>query len=371
MNFEFSDEQAMMRNALARLLAQKHGFEARQRFIAGGEADEAGIWPALAEMGLTALPLPEATGGLGGSMTDVVAICELFGAHLVAGPFLGSIVGFGRGLSRLDMSAEARPWLSGVAEGRIRGAFAHEEGAGTADITSISTRVTGSGTDLRLDGEKRMVLGGGEADMLLVSARGDDGALRLLFVDSDTPGIERIAYRTIDGRRAADIRFADVALPAERIVADGAEPAIGTIVDELMLALAAESVGAMGRLLELSSSYASTRRQFGTPIGQFQVIAHRLADMKIAYTKARATLLYTTAAAQAGHASASDFSLLKAQAGRLGRAIAESAVQIHGGIGMTDELAVGHYLKRILAVDAMFGSADHHLAVVGRAQAAA
>jgi alkylation response protein AidB-like acyl-CoA dehydrogenase len=156
-----------------------------------------------------------------------------------------------------------------------------------------------------------------------------------------------------------------VRLCSNALLAANADEMIARLVEGAIIALSAEAVGAMGALLEMTVNYAATRKQFGVPIGGFQVIAHRLADMKLAFVKVRSTLLYTTALAESDRAAPRDFSLLKAQVGRLGRSLAESAVQIHGGVGVTDELAVGHYLKRILAVDAMFGASDYHLRVVG------
>ncbi len=211
------------------------------------------------------------------------------------------------------------------------------------------------------------MLGGGDADVMVVTARllgGDhaEGELGLLLVTPEVPGVSLTSYRTVDGRKAANCVFGDA---RATLLASDAVATIRSIVEGGMLALSAEAVGAMGALLDATASYAGTRQQFGVPIATFQAIAHRLADMKIAFIKARSTLLYTTALVEAGLAEARDISLLKAQVGRLGRTVAESAVQIHGGVGMTDEVAIGHYLKRIVAIDAMFGDSDFHFRKVG------
>jgi alkylation response protein AidB-like acyl-CoA dehydrogenase len=189
--------------------------------------------------------------------------------------------------------------------------------------------------------------------------------LALLVVEPGTAGVRITPFRTVDGRRAAHIGFAGVEVPADACISADAHAAITTTIGDALVALAAEAVGAMGALLRRTAEYATTRRQFGVPIASFQVVAHRLADMKIAHTRARATLLHTAALVEAGRAAPRDLSVLKAQVGRLGRSVGEAAVQTHGGVGTTDELAVGHYLKRLLAIDAMFGDSDYHLRVIG------
>jgi alkylation response protein AidB-like acyl-CoA dehydrogenase len=196
----------------------------------------------------------------------------------------------------------------------------------------------------------------------LLGADHAEGELGLLLVTPDLAGLSLTRYRTVDGRRAANCRFDDV---QATLLARDASETLTSIIEGGMLALSAEAVGAMSALLDATASYAATRQQFGVPIATFQAIAHRLADMKIDFLKARSTLLYTTALVEAGHARARDISLLKAQVGRLGRSVAESAVQIHGGVGMTDEVAIGHYLKRIIAIDAMLGDSDFHFRKVG------
>ena len=257
--------------------------------------------------------------------------------------------------------------MAKIPDGEALGAFAHEEGRGTADPARISTTATLVEDGYLLNGEKRLVLGGGAADVMVVTARpvGPDhaeGELGLVLVTPDVSGLAVTSFRTVDGRQAANCTFDDAR--AVLLAADAAAT-ITAIIEGGILALSAEGVGAMKALVDTTASYAGTRQQFGVPIATFQAVAHRLADMKIAFLKARSTLLYTTALVEAGHARARDISLLKAQVGRLGRTIAESAVQIHGGVGMTDEVAIGHYLKRIVAIDAMFGDSDFHFRKVG------
>lgn len=370
MNFDFTDEQTMLRDSVSRYLADNYDFARRQKIVRSSQGTSPEVWRQLSDFGLLSLPFSEDVGGIGGSIVDVVAICELFGQHLLVEPYLSSILLAGRALIGADNDGTARDWLARIMSGNVLGAFAHEEGHGLANPADIVTVVTASDDGYRLDGSKRLVLDGGEADILVVSARtpsaqGNESGLALLLVDPKVEGVTSAAFTTIDGRRAAHVNFHQVEIPREHMLNVDAGAAIEALVADAIIALAAEAVGAMGALLRITSQYAATRKQFGVPIASFQAVAHRLADMKIAFTKARSTLLYTTALAEARRATPRDISLLKAQVGRLGRMIGEAAVQTHGGVGMTDELAVGHYLKRLLAIDAMFGSGEHHLRKIG------
>lgn len=369
-DFTYSDEQTMLRQSLSQYLGRSYAFEHRQAAVASESGSSAQVWHQLGEFGLFAIPFPEALGGMDGSITDIVAVAEVFGEHLVSEPYLSSILLAGRAIATQPENVRGRDWLAKIIGGEALGAFAHEEGRGTADPARIATTATRGPHGYVLHGEKRLVLGGGEAHVLVVTARlvGDghaDGDLGLLLVAPEEPTVSLTTYRTVDGRRAANCAFDGVRVPAADVVSIDAESAITEVIAAALVALSAEAVGAMGALLEKTSSYAAARQQFGVPIATFQALAHRLADMKIAFLQARSTLLYTTALVEAGHAQARDISLLKAQVARLGRTVAESAVQIHGGVGMTDEVSIGHYLKRIIAIDAMFGDSDHHYRKVG------
>lgn len=358
MDFAFTAEQEMLRDSLGKLLTQAYSFDQRQALLRSGQPHSSAVWAQLRDMGLLALPFAETEGGLGGSVSDLVAICELLGRHLVVEPYLSSILLGGRALAL--GGARAGALLEAVIAGEALVALAHEERHGVGPLALLGTTLEQG----RLTGEKRLVMGGAETVTLIVSARAHD-RLVLVMVDPAAAGVTVRRYTTIDGRRAASLQFKNVAVDAADVLHDDAEQVLAGVIEDALLALCAEAVGAMGALLEASSAYATTRKQFGVPIGSFQAIAHRLADMKIACAKAHALLLYTTALVESGKCGSRDIALLKAQIGRLGRSVGESAVQVHGGIGMTDELAVGHYLKRILAVEAMLGSTDYHLRRLG------
>lgn len=370
MDFSFTEEQTLLRGSVSQYLQRHYAFETRQAVVRSAAGWSPEVWRGLGELGLHALPFPEEVGGLGGSIVDVVAVGELFGAHLLVEPYVASVVLAGAALAAVPEHADAARPLRRIVAGEAIGAFAHEEGPGTPDPASIATRAERTSDGHVLTGEKKLVLHGADADVLVVSARlsgepGDPDGLALFVVDPAAAGIAVTPFVTVDGRRAAHLRFDGVALGPGALLAADAHDVIRKVLDRAVVALAAEAVGAMGELLRRTAEYASTREQFGVPIGTFQAVAHRLADMKIAYVKARSTLLYTTALAEAGRAEPHDIAVLKAQVGRLGRVIGESAIQTHGGVGMTDELPIGHLHKRILAIDAMFGTADHHLRTVG------
>ena len=361
MDFTFSDEQQMLRDSVSGILSRHYDFDARRKIVESEAGWSREVWGRFAELGLLALPFVEEAGGLGGGMAELVAIAEPFGAHLLAEPYLASVLLGGAALAEGDADAE---WLAKVMAGEAVAALAYEEGKGTPDPSMIATRAERGDDGFVLNGEKRMVLAGGDADVLVVAARLAD-EIALLLIDPAAHGVAITSYATIDGRRAANIAFDDVRLGEDSLISDNAASALQFILDRAILALCAESVGAMGALLKQTGDYAATRKQFGMPIGSFQSIAHRLADMKMAYTRARATLLYTTALMDAGQAAAKDIAILMGQTGKLGLLVGESAIQTHGGVGMTDELAISHLHKRILANDALLGSSEYHLRRVG------
>lgn len=362
MDFNFTDEQQMLRDSVGRYLENTYDFDARQTLVRSDDPWSQDAWRQFAELGLLALPFAEAQGGLGGSITDCVAFAEILGKHLVVEPFTSAVMLAGAALAACDSTA-AQDWLQKLIAGDAVVAFAFEEGRGTPspDLVGMVARPADAG--YVLSGEKRLVIAGADADALVVVARKDGHAEPSVFlVETTASGLQARAYQTIDGRSAANIRLDQVT--AVELV--GAEHALDRILAQAILVQCAEAVGAMGTLLSITLDYAMTRKQFGAPIGTFQAVAHRLADMKIAHAKARATLLYTTALAESGSAGPRDIAILKGLTGKLGRDIGEAAIQTHGGVGTTDELSVGHYHKRLLACDAMFGDHAYHFRKVGQ-----
>lgn len=362
MDFNFTNEQQMLRDSVGKYLEKNYDFDARQKLVRGDAPWSSDVWQQFAEMGLLALPFGEEQGGLAGSITDCVAFAELFGKHLVIEPFTHSVMLAGAALAAAE-GAGAKAWLEKLIGGEAVIAFAYEEGHGTPSPDLITMTAQPSGEGYTLSGEKRLVVAGADAQALVVVARmGEGGAPALFLVEAGVEGMEARVYPTIDGRSAANIRFDGV----RAVALTGADQYLDRILANAIIVQCAEAVGAMGALVSLTSEYAMTRKQFGTPIAGFQAVAHRLVDMKIAYNKARATLLYTAALAESGATGTRDIAILKGQTGKLGRAIGEAAIQTHGGVGMTDELSVSHYHKHLLACDAMFGDHNYYFRKVGQ-----
>ena len=373
MDFTYSAEQEMLRDSVTRVLAAHYDFETRQGLVRAGAGRSDRAWPRFRELGLMALPFSEPAGGLGGSIVDLVAVQELFGAALVIDPYWSSSIFAGSALASAPDHVRAAATLRGLIEDDRIVAFAHEEGQGTSDFSRIATRLLERDGGYVLEGAKQVVLGAAESDHMVVSARlsgrpGEREGLALLLVDRAQAGISLTPFQMIDGRRAAHVRFEGVVVDRDHLIHSGetAASVLSSVLATAIITLCAEAVGAMQSLLSQTAQYTHMRRQFGVPIASFQTVAHRLADMKIALAKARATLLHTTALAEAGQVSAIDLAVLKGQVGRLGRLVGEAAIQSHGGIGMTDALMIGHLHKRILVVDTLFGGHDHAYRVVGR-----
>jgi len=360
MDFNYTDEQQMLRDSIGKYLEKSYDFDRRQKLVRSDAAWSEEAWQQFAELGLLALPFAEEQGGLGGSISDCVAFAELFGKHLVIEPYTSAVMLAGAALAASAHPA-ARDLLGKVMGGEAVVAFAFEEGNGTPSPAHIAMTAVAEGAGPVLSGVKRLVVAGAEAQALVVAARSEEGAPALFLVEGGAAGLEMRAYRTIDGRSAADIRFEAVKATALDLPAQ----ALDDILARAIIVQCAEAVGAMGALCAITADYAMTRKQFGVPIATFQAVAHRLADMKIAYSKAHASLLYTTALAQSGAATQRDIAILKAQTGKLGRAIGEAAIQTHGGVGTTDELSVSHYHKRLIACDTMFGDHAYHFRKIG------
>lgn len=374
MDFSLNDDQKLLRDSVAKFVKGSYDFDARRRRVREHASLDPAIWQQMAELGWLALPFAEADGGIGGTLVDTMILLEEFGRGLVVEPYLPTVV-LGGGFLRRGTEEQRAQWLPRLLEGRLQMAFAvHEyERCGGIENTTLSARREGSA--IVLDGVKQLVLNGDKADLLVVLARsagaaGERHGLSLLLVDARAEGVERIAHRTVDGGMAAEIRFRNVTVGNTAIIGHWHEAAnlADAVIDEAILALGAEATGALSVLLHGTVEYSKQRKQFGVPIGSFQALQFRMADMFMRYEQTRSLLLCATLKVQEGHADARQaVHALKVQLGTAGRRIAQDAIQIHGGMGMTDELNIGHYFKRLTAIDALFGNADHHL----RAYAAA
>lgn len=365
MDFDFSQEQSMLRESVEKLIAQQYDFELRKKYVkAGGFNHE--MWRRYAEMGLLGLPFPEAEGGFGGGPVETMIVMEAFGRGLILEPYLPTVVLGGALLRHGAKPEERRDLVARIATGDLKLAFAHSEAGARYDLAHVACRAEKNAGGWTLEGMKSLVFGGDAADALIVSARtggevAEPAGIGLFLVEAGAPGVSRRPYRLQDATGVAEIGFHDT--PALPLGTPGeAFPAIERAVDEALTALVAEALGVMGAMQETTLEYIKTRQQFGRPIGQFQAIQHRAVDMLIAVEQARSMVYYATmmAAAEDRSERRRAVSAAKAEIGRLGRKVGQEAIQLHGGIGMTMEYKIGHYFKRMTMIELMFGDTDHH-----------
>jgi pimeloyl-CoA dehydrogenase small subunit len=369
-DFDLSEEQSILKDSLERLLADRYGFEERKRHMASPEGWSADMWRQYAEMGLMALPFSEEEGGIGGGPVATMIVMEAMGKALALEPYFSTVV-LGGGFLRLGGSAEQKAELiPQVAEGSLKLAFAHTERNARYDLHHVETTAKKDGNCLVLSGKKGVVLHGDSADRIFVTARTGGGArdergIGLFVIDAEAEGVSRRGYQTQDGQRAADITLDNVRVSAEAVFGDAEDalPLVRRVVDQGIAALAAESIGVMSALHALTVDYLKVRKQFGVPIGAFQVLQHKAVDMFVALEQARSITLYATMMADSGDAEERGRAMhaAKAEIGRAGRLCGETAIQLHGGVGMTMEYAVGHYFKRMTMIGIMFGDSGHHL----------
>jgi len=375
MDFALTDEQRLLKESVERLLADRCRFEDRQRFMAEPTGWSRALWRSYAELGLLGLPFEEKHGGVGGGPVETMIVMEAFGRALALEPFFATVV-LGGGLLRLGADEAMRAVLiPKIAAGDLLLAFAHGERQSRYDLADIATAARRDGADYVLDGVKSLVIHGDCADKLVVSARlvgarTDRDGIGLFVVDADAAGVSRRAYPTVDGLRAAEVILSGVRVRADRVLSEPGKafPLIAKVADSAIAALTAEAVGAMGAMHESTVEYLKTRKQFGVPIGSFQVLQHRASEMLIALEQARSMAVFATMMAEEPDPTErrKAIAAAKVQIGRSGRFVGQQAIQLHGGIGMTMEYKVGHYFKRVTMIDTLFGDADHHLAELAR-----
>ena len=372
MNFQLSEEQQMLADSAKRFVRDNSDVETHRRNKKLMPLDAA-TWQQFADLGWLAVPFEEEHGGLGMGPLETMVLLEALGEGLIMAPYIATVV-LGGGFLRQASAAQQAETIPALLEGKLQVAFAAEEYERVFTLENTAMVADLNGNEAILNGTKSCVMNGDQADLLVVLARtagqpGDQDGLSLFLVDANAPGVERVPHRTVDGRQGAEIRFNQVKVAeAARIGAlHGGYAIARQVLHEGLLALSAESVGSLSVLLNETVEYSKTRKQFGMPIGKFQVLQFRMADMFIAMEQTRSLLLATTLKTVEGHDDAAMAVIaMKAQLGRAGRKIAQEAIQIHGGMGMTDELGVGHYVKRVTAADGLFGNADVHLMAIAR-----
>jgi alkylation response protein AidB-like acyl-CoA dehydrogenase len=369
MDFSFTDEQNMLLDTTRRYVAREYGFEARQRIVQSETGVSEQAWKTLAEVGLLALLIPEDDDGLGGGPIETLLVMSALGEGLVVEPFLSSAVLGTTAIARLGNAEQRAQWLGPMGAGELVTVFAHDEPTTRFDPLAVATAAARVGDGFVLRGRKAVVYDAPHAGLLLVSAVIEGAGLGLFAVPSDTPGVRLSAYRTFDGQRAADVHLDSVHVPSAARMGDayiGAE--LLTVLDIGLAAICAEAIGVLDRTVETTIEYARTRKQFGVPIGSFQALQHRMADMQIHREQAR-SMAYL-AAVRATDADTmrrqTALSAAKVVIGEACRFVGQNAVQIHGGMGVTDELDVSHYFKRLFAIEKRFGSTLTHLERFGK-----
>jgi alkylation response protein AidB-like acyl-CoA dehydrogenase len=370
MDFEFSDEQRQLHDTVNRFLTDRYGFDKFRAVKASAAGWDKAVWAGLAELGVLALNVPAEQEGLGFGPVETLSVMGACGRSLLLEPFLASAVIATALLRKFTADAAVAELLTRMAKGDAIAVLAHFEPDSRFETQWVAARARESGDSYRLDGHKAVVMHAGAADTLLVSARtggeaGDATGVSLFRVPRETSGLRLDLYPTIDGQRAADVYLQNVVIPAgNRVGSVGAAlPAIDAALDVGLAALCAEAVGVMQALLDATIAYVQTRQQFGVPIGRFQALQHRIADMLIHFEQAR-SMSYLAALRCADDDVAERhraMSAAKALIGQSCRFIGQQAVQLHGGMGMTDELVVSHWFKRLTAAELMFGDSDAHL----------
>lgn len=368
MNFEFSEERVMLRDSVARLVQDDYDFEARRAAVAAEEGFSRDNWQTFADLGWLSIPFAEEYGGFGGDAVDTMVIMEQLGKGLVVEPYLATVLLFGGLIQEAGNAGQKDAWLSRIIGGEVQGAFAFVEKQSRYELADIATRAERQGDAYVINGEKTVVFNGAVADTLVVAARtsGDqfsEDGISLFLVDAQAEGVERSDYRMMDGQRVANIRFDNVSVDSGALLgAEGAAfTAMRPVVDRAILAVCAEALGVMEKLNATTVEYARTRQQFGLPIGSFQALQHRMVDTFMAYEQTRSLLYRCVCSVVEGSDEARrNLHALKVMVGKAGKLIGGEAIQLHGGMGITDELDVGHYAKRLLMINALFGNADYH-----------
>lgn len=368
MNFEHTEDRRMLADTLDRFVAEQYGFEARNAIAYGAAGMSPALWGQFAELGAVGALFPEADGGFGGDGFDIAVVFESLGRGLVVEPFLGALM-VGRALAAAGTAAQ-KERIASLIDGSTVAALAHGEPGGHYELARVSTRAVRSETGWTLSGAKAVVSHGDNAQLLLVSARtaGDvdsEDGISLFLVPADAPGVVRRGMGRIDGGRVAEITLDNVQLGADALLGTEGEgfATLELAVGWGVLALCAEALGAMEVAKKDTLEYLRTRKQFGVPIGSFQALQHRMADLLLEVEQSRSAVINAAAAMGAGRVERERaLSAAKVTIGRVGTLVAEESIQMHGGIGMTWELPLSHYAKRLVMVDHELGDEDHHLA---------
>ncbi|HEX4987130.1 MAG TPA: acyl-CoA dehydrogenase family protein [Burkholderiales bacterium] len=383
MDFSLTEEQAMLKDSVDRFLEKNFSFEQRRRMLADRQPMSAQLWQGLAGLGVLGVPFAAEDGGFGGGGVETMLVMNALGRSLALEPYLATVVLAGGCIALGGSAAQKSGLLPGIIDGSLILAFAHAEAEARFELGHVETRATREGNAFVLEGAKTLVLHGSVADRFIVSARtsgnaADARGVTLFVVDADGENLVGQEYPLFDGTRALDLQLSGVKVGPESVIGtlDQGMPLVEAVADRAMAALCAEAVGVMDALHAKTVEYLKTRQQFGQPIGRFQALQHRAVDMLVWVEQARSMALLAASKADSPDVAERRRSIAAAKEmiGRAGRFVGQQAIQLHGGMGMTDELDVSHYFKRLTAIDILFGNAAAQrvrFAAIGDGQPAA
>jgi pimeloyl-CoA dehydrogenase small subunit len=375
MDFQPSDDQRLLLESVSRMLADNYSFAQRKMYLAEPEGYSTAMWSQFAELGLLGLPFAEEYGGFGGGPQEVMLVMQAFGRVLVLEPYFPTVVLAGTAVKAAGSAEQKQAILPAIAEGRLKMTFAHGERQARYDLTDVVTTAKRNGSGWVLDGSKTVVSHGEAADRIVVSARTsgeryDEDGITLFLVDASAQGVARRGYASRDETRAADISLSNVHVTDADVLGEVGKglAVIQAVIDAGIAATAAETVGAMEAMNEMTLEYSKTRVQFGQPIGTYQVVQHRMADMFMTQEQGRSMAMLATMSLENPDPKqrAHDMAMAKVGIGQAGRYVSQSAVQMHGGIGMTEEYAVGHYFRRCMVIERLFGDPAYYLQKLAR-----
>ena len=369
MNFELSNEQKMIQQSVERFVQDNYDLNTRISLSSDNLGYSNDYWKSMAELGWLGLPFDESDGGFGGNQIDVLVIMEQFGKGLVLEPYLASIVMGGGALKKGGTESLKKEILPGLVDGTKQLSFAYAEQQSRFDLEDVITSARKEGDNFILNGQKSMVQNAETANHIVVVARTsggqiDENGITLFLVDASSEGLSMDNFPTVDGLRASEITLKNVSVNADRVVGNVDEgfEILQSVANDAILALSAEAVGAMEVLYKDTVEYTQQREQFDHPMSEFQVLQHRMVDMFMEYEQCKSMLYRATMeCVQDPKAAQRTIHGLKHLIGKSGLFVGENAVQLHGGMGVTEELRIGHFFKRLLVIDSMFGNADHHL----------
>jgi pimeloyl-CoA dehydrogenase small subunit len=370
MDFDLSEEQRLLRESVDRLLLDRYTFDKRKGYLTEPEGWSRALWSQYAELGLLGLPFAERHGGFGGGGIELMLVMEAFGRVLVLEPYLATIVLAGTALRLAGSEAQQSALVPRIAAGELVLAFAHSERQARYDLSDVLTTAKPRAGGWVLDGSKSLVAHGDSAGLLVVSARtagnrNDTDGITLFLVDSQAHGVARRAYTMRDGTRAAEISLSGVELEQDALLGTvgAGYPVIERVTEAGIAATAAEAVGAMETMQAMTLEYLKTRTQFGRPIGQNQALQHRATEMFVSLEQGRSMAMLAAMMVEEPNAAerAHNIAMVKVGVGQAARFVSQNAVQLHGGIGMTEEYAVGHYFRRCMVIEHSFGDTAHHL----------